>query len=194
MKLLMEQPGWTHRPGDGRAGLGLRSQNKSAWIASQVKGQLRVGGLDSPWSHVSSNCRMGSSSRQEDAALPQCSKFIQPDCAEYVRQVCVTISGHAFWVGPKGDLAVGQDQWYRFGVGAPPILEPIVVGIWMFTGGTIWILTHGHLSFETHSGAGEARGPRQGSAHLLPLAHHPPRRRRFEKAEREAEREATSNV
>ena len=30
--------------------------------------------------------------------------------------------------------------------GAPPILEPILVGIGMFTGGTIWILTHGHIS------------------------------------------------
>ena len=28
---------------------------------------------------------------------------------------------------------------------SPPILEPILVGIGMFTGGMIWILTHGHL-------------------------------------------------
>ena len=33
-------------------------------------------------------------------------------------------------------MAVGQNQWYRFGVGAPPILEPILVGIGMVTGGT----------------------------------------------------------
>ena len=39
-------------------------------------------------------------------------------------------------------VAVGQNQRYHFGVGAPPILEPILVGIGMFTGGTIWILTH----------------------------------------------------
>ena len=26
-------------------------------------------------------------------------------------------------------MAVGQNQWYHFGVGAPPILEPILVGI-----------------------------------------------------------------
>ena len=34
-------------------------------------------------------------------------------------------------------MAVGQNQWYQFGVGAPPILEPIfVVGLnRMFTGG-----------------------------------------------------------
>ena len=29
---------------------------------------------------------------------------------------------------------VGQNQWYHFGVGAPPIIEPILVGIGMFTG------------------------------------------------------------
>ena len=31
-------------------------------------------------------------------------------------------------------VAVAQNQWYHFGVGAPPILEPILVGIGMFTG------------------------------------------------------------
>ena len=31
---------------------------------------------------------------------------------------------------PCGQLAVGQIQWYPFGVGAPPILELILVGIW----------------------------------------------------------------
>ena len=29
---------------------------------------------------------------------------------------------------------LGQNQWYHFGVGAPPILEPILAGIGMFTG------------------------------------------------------------
>ena len=33
----------------------------------------------------------------------------------------------------------------HFGVAAPPILEPILVGIGM-TGATIWTLTHGHLN------------------------------------------------
>ena len=35
-------------------------------------------------------------------------------------------------------MAVGQNQWYQFGVNSPPILEPIlVVGLnRMFTGGT----------------------------------------------------------
>ena len=34
-------------------------------------------------------------------------------------------------------MAVGQKQWYHFGVGEfTPILEPILVGIGMFTGGT----------------------------------------------------------
>ena len=32
----------------------------------------------------------------------------------------------------------------HFGLGAAPILEPIV-GIGIFTGGTIWLLTHAHL-------------------------------------------------
>ena len=32
-------------------------------------------------------------------------------------------------------LAVGQNPWYHFGVGAPPILEPVLVGIGMFTRG-----------------------------------------------------------
>ena len=42
-------------------------------------------------------------------------------------------------------MAVGQNQWYHLGVGAPPILEPILLGIGMFTGGMIWTLTHGHI-------------------------------------------------
>ena len=33
-----------------------------------------------------------------------------------------------------GQMAVGQNQSYHFGVGAPPILAPIFVGIGMFTG------------------------------------------------------------
>ena len=41
---------------------------------------------------------------------------------------------------------MGQNQCYHFGAGAPPILEPILVGIGMFTGGTIWILTHGQFN------------------------------------------------
>ena len=46
-------------------------------------------------------------------------------------------------VEPCPRKPVGQNQWYLFGLGAPPILEPILVGIGMFTGGTIGILTHG---------------------------------------------------
>ena len=44
-------------------------------------------------------------------------------------------------------MAVGQNQWYHLGVGAPPILEPILVGIGMFTGGTIWILPFGQNTY-----------------------------------------------
>ena len=49
------------------------------------------------------------------------------------------------WDSCPKHVAVGQNQWYHFGVGAPPILEPILVGIGMFTGGTIRIFTHGHV-------------------------------------------------
>ena len=47
----------------------------------------------------------------------------------------------AIWLWVKTN---GIPFW---GFGAPPILEPIlVVGLnRMFTGGTIWILTHGHI-------------------------------------------------
>ena len=46
-------------------------------------------------------------------------------------------------------MAVVQNQWYHFGIGAPPILEPtLVVGLnRMFTEGQpIWLLTHGHIA------------------------------------------------
>ena len=45
-------------------------------------------------------------------------------------------------VQPLRFLAVGQNHG---SVNSPPILGPILVMIGMFTGGTIWILTHGHL-------------------------------------------------
>ena len=48
--------------------------------------------------------------------------------------------------GNQQHVAVGQKQWYHFGVGAPPILVYFSGWIGMFTGGTIWILTHGHVS------------------------------------------------
>ena len=53
-------------------------------------------------------------------------------------------------------MAVGQNQWYHFGVGAPPILEPHLVGIGMFTGGTIWLLTHGHMSLRGNAPGSKA--------------------------------------
>ena len=65
-----------------------------------------------------------------------------------------TPSEHQGLIGFKGKtkpdyfklclVYAGQHQWYHVGVGAPPILEPILVGIGMFTGGT-GILTHGHV-------------------------------------------------
>ena len=36
----------------------------------------------------------------------------------------------------RDQMAVGPNQWYHFGVGAPPILGFILVGIGMFTGVT----------------------------------------------------------
>ena len=42
-------------------------------------------------------------------------------------------------------VVVKTNGMYHFGVGAPPILEPILVGIAILTGGTIWFLTHGHI-------------------------------------------------
>ena len=46
------------------------------------------------------------------------------------------------WVCLCGSKPMGS----HFGVGAPPILEPIFVGIGMCTGGASWILTHGRVS------------------------------------------------
>ena len=43
-------------------------------------------------------------------------------------------------------MAVGQNQWYHFGVGAPPMLV-YFSGDWDVHWGTIWILTHGHPSW-----------------------------------------------
>ena len=42
-------------------------------------------------------------------------------------------------------MAVCQNQWHHFGIGARPSAV-YLVGIGMFTGGTIWLLTHGHIS------------------------------------------------
>ena len=40
-------------------------------------------------------------------------------------------------------MAVGQNQWFHFGIGAPPILEPILVGIESDVHWGYGILTHG---------------------------------------------------
>ena len=52
----------------------------------------------------------------------------------------------------KYQVAVGQSQWYHFGVGAPPILEPIFSGDW----DVHWrygILTYGQVVFCGATGA-----------------------------------------
>ena len=38
-----------------------------------------------------------------------------------------------------------SNEWYHLGVGVPPIFVYFSGWIGMFTGGTIWLLTHGHL-------------------------------------------------
>ena len=40
------------------------------------------------------------------------------------------------WIVFLGHLAVGQNQWYHFGVGAPPNLVYFSGWLGMFTGGT----------------------------------------------------------
>ena len=45
-----------------------------------------------------------------------------------------------FSVPVSCNMAVGQNQWYDFGIGAPPMLV-YFSGDW----GTIWLLTHGHI-------------------------------------------------
>ena len=43
-------------------------------------------------------------------------------------------------------MAVGQNQWYLFGVGAPPILVYFFCGDWDVHSG-YRILTHGHVYY-----------------------------------------------
>ena len=52
---------------------------------------------------------------------------------------------HRFRVLSMADLAVGQNQWYHFGVGAPPILV-YFRGDWDVHYWGYGLLTHGHLA------------------------------------------------
>ena len=45
----------------------------------------------------------------------------------------------------KPILVVGLGLFWGWGIGAPPILGSFSGWIGMFTGGTIWLLTHGQL-------------------------------------------------
>ena len=53
----------------------------------------------------------------------------EPGLAALIETVAVSLKGGGF------AAAAGQNQWYHFGVGAPPILVPILLRIGMFTGG-----------------------------------------------------------
>ena len=52
------------------------------------------------------------------------------------------------WANRLPHLGVVQNQWHHFGIGAPPILEHILVVIGMFTGGTIRPMAIWDLAFE----------------------------------------------
>ena len=64
--------------------------------------------------------------------------------------------------------------------GIPPILGPIFVGLGLFPGGTIWILTHGHIRgnrIERHQNRGKTaetwlgpteNGAQQGGSTVIP--------------------------
>ena len=52
------------------------------------------------------------------------------------RRTCLTFET-CTWPVTCRSIAVGQHQWYHFGVGAPPILEPTLVGM--------GVLTHSHI-------------------------------------------------
>ena len=75
-------------------------------------------------------------------------------------------SRHRTWKTPRPveircQVAVGQNQWYHFGVGAPPILEPVLVGIGMFTG---------VLDFDPWPGQGPVDRPARQGGGLDPPA------------------------
>ena len=51
--------------------------------------------------------------------------------------------GEFFPIFGSTHMAVGQNQWYHFGVGAPPILEPTLD--WDVHGGYDLDFDHGHV-------------------------------------------------
>ena len=55
--------------------------------------------------------------------------------------VCLWRSPSSGNKGPQQHVDVGQNEWYHVGVGAPPILEPILAGI----GGYLFF-THSNMS------------------------------------------------
>ena len=63
------------------------------------------------------------------------------------------------FINLAGHLAVGQNQWYHFGVGAPPILV-YFSGDWDVHWG-YGRLTHGHLTTPRHVPRRDRCNPRQ---------------------------------
>ena len=76
---------------------------------------------------------MGRSARTSQRWLCETSHAIRCHEPQSVHQA---IWSKPFWLIPC---------WLGL-VNSPPSLEPILVEIGMFTGGTIWVLTHGHLA------------------------------------------------
>ena len=68
--------------------------------------------------------------------------------------------------GEPNHMAVGQNQWYHFGVGAPPILEPIFSGDWDVHWGVTRLLTHGHIMLMSHSKGSHCRRCANQTSHF----------------------------
>ena len=66
--------------------------------------------------------------------------------------------GPGEWSFP--DVAVGQNQWYHFGVIRCTTHFRTYFSGWigMFTGGTIWLLTHGHVFPNARAGCSARAG------------------------------------
>ena len=66
-------------------------------------------------------------------------------CWAVCQSLCRCTRLLCIWAEPP-QAYLGDDVFIS--VNSPPILEPVLVGIGMFTGGTIRILTHGQITFD----------------------------------------------